>query len=73
MSNRGPANPLGPSAEHETPDAARSRILRPELERRLRFLDETDDSVFGRFTAVDWAVCTILSFVLPLVIVWLAA
>ena len=72
MSKRGPQDPLEPAAERRTPGDARERILWRELERRLEFLEQTDDSVFGGFTAVDWTVCTILFFVLPLVIVWLA-
>ena len=72
MSNRDPGQPLESSAHREAQGDARARILWPELERRLEFLEQADDSVFGGFTAVDWTVCTILFFVLPLVIVWLA-
>jgi len=53
-------------------DDPRSQILQRELERRLEFFDAADDAVFGHFTSVDWAVCTILFFALPLLIVWLA-
>lgn len=71
MSQTEPEGTLATSSEESETDH-RSRILHRELERRLEFFDEADDEVFGRFTAVDWAVCTVLFFVLPLVIVWLA-
>jgi len=66
-----------PQENHITPSdegarGARSRLLHRELERRLEFFDDTDESVFGRFTTADWVLCTILFFVLPLVIAWLA-
>jgi hypothetical protein len=51
----------------------RSEIIRRELQRRLELLEETDDAAFGRFTALDWVVCSLLFFVLPLLIVWWAA
>ncbi|MCP3956649.1 MAG: hypothetical protein GY719_02230 [bacterium] len=44
----------------------REEILHEELERRLAFLEEEDDSVFGEFTTRDWVLCTLLFFVLPL-------
>jgi len=71
MSNQEPQEDFVTSSE-EGDVAARSRILHRELERRLEFFDDADESVFGRFTTVDWVLCTILFFVLPLVIVWLA-
>ncbi len=49
----------------------RDKILHEELERRLDFLETSDDSVFGAFTTVDWIVCTLLFFVLPLLIMGL--
>ncbi len=51
----------------------REEILHQELERRLSFLEETDDSVFGEFTTVDWVLCTLLFFALPLLMLGLAA
>jgi len=51
----------------------RSAILHRELERRLKLLEETDDSVFGEFGLLDWLVCTILFFLLPLLILVVAA
>jgi hypothetical protein len=48
--------------------ARRETVLREELERRLDFLETSDDSVFGEFTTLDWIVCTLLFFVLPLLI-----
>jgi hypothetical protein len=51
----------------------REEILHEELERRLVFLEESDDSVFGEFTTVDWVLCTLLFFVLPLLVLgWMA-
>lgn len=49
----------------------RDRILHEELERRLDFLETSDDSVFGAFTTVDWIVCTLLFFALPLLVLGL--
>jgi len=66
-----PERPAATATECED-NSARSQILRRELERRLEFFEEADEEVFGRFTAIDWAVCTILFFAIPLVIVWLA-
>lgn len=53
--------------------ARRETVLRDELERRLDFLETSDDSVFGEFTTLDWIVCTLLFFVLPLLIMGLMA
>jgi len=55
--------------EHEDRDA----ILKEELERRLQVFAEHDDADFGRFTHLDWAICTVAFFLLPLLIAWLAA
>jgi len=55
----------------ETESARRERILHEELERRLGFFESSDDSDFGAFTAVDWLICTLLFFVLPLLILGL--
>ncbi len=51
----------------------RERILHEELERRLVFLEEADDSVFGEFTTLDWVLCTLLIFALPLVVLGIMA
>jgi hypothetical protein len=65
--------------DHEAPpkgavrDDRHSQIIRRELDRRIALLEETDDAVFGRFTALDWAVCSICFFLLPLLIAWWAA
>jgi len=53
--------------------ARRETVLREELERRLDFLETSDESVFGEFTTLDWIVCTLLFFVLPLLIMGLMA
>jgi hypothetical protein len=46
----------------------REEILHEELERRLVFFEENDDSVFGEFTTLDWVLCTLLFFALPLLV-----
>ncbi len=46
----------------------REEILHQELERRLIFLEEADDSVFGEFTTRDWVLCILLFFALPLLV-----
>jgi len=51
----------------------REEVLREELEERLVFFEETDDAAFGKFTALDWLVCTLLFFVLPIVTLALLA
>lgn len=51
----------------------RAEILRRELEHRLQFFEESDDSVFGAFTTLDWVLCTLFFFALPLLIIVLAA
>jgi hypothetical protein len=51
----------------------RERILHEELERRLAFLEEADDSIFGEFTTLDWVLCTLLFFVLPLLVLGVMA
>ena len=55
------------AADHDR----RAEILREELERRLDFLEKSDDSVFGAFTTLDWLLCTLLFFVLPLLLLGL--
>ncbi len=62
------------SAQQPEPDPElRSAILHRELERRLRLLEETDDAAFGEFGLLDWLVCTILFFLLPLLILVVGA
>lgn len=52
----------------ESEFARREKILHEELERRLDFFESCDDSEFGAFTTVDWLICTLLFFLLPLLI-----
>jgi len=65
------ASPGESSADSESMDP-RSQIIHRELERRLREFDDLDDAAFGEFTGVDWTICTLLFFVLPLLIAWWA-
>ncbi len=51
----------------------RTEILRHELERRLEYFEQNDDSAFGAFTTLDWILCTLFFFALPLLVVVLAA
>ena len=51
----------------------RSNALREELERRLALLEQAEESTVGPFTALDWLLCTLLFFALPLLILGLAA
>ncbi len=60
-------SPSGAATDEMSHDR-REQVLREELERRLRFLEQTDDSAFGDFTALDWLLCTLLFFVLPLLL-----
>ncbi len=53
-----------PGASH----GRREEILREELERRLVLLEEADESACGEFTTLDWILCTLLFFVLPLLV-----
>ena len=57
------------SAQHER----REKVLREELESRLELLEESDESIFGAFTTLDWVLCTILFFFLPLLMLVLVA
>ena len=52
--------------------AAAETIVR-ELERRLAALSAAEDSDFGRFTSLDWAICVAGFVVLPLLLFWWAA
>lgn len=58
-----------PSRSSET---LRSETLNAELERRFEIFERIDDDEFGRFTGVDWAICTVAFFVLPILIAWWA-
>ncbi len=49
-------------------DARQEEILHKELENRLTFLEESDDSVFGEFTTLDWILSTLFFFALPLLV-----
>ena len=50
----------------------RDEVLARELQRRIEIFDEIDDDEFGRFTAVDWTICTVFFFVLPILVAWWA-
>ena len=69
------ATDLGPNrpgrATVNTEHDRHAEILRQELERRLEFLETSDDSVFGSFTTLDWLICTLLFFFLPWLILGL--
>jgi hypothetical protein len=64
---------MRPRGDHprEAESARREKILREELERRLEFFESCDDSELGAFTTVDWLICTLLFFLLPLLILGL--
>jgi len=47
-----------------------SELLRAELERRLAWMDDADESEFGGFTRLDWWICGVCFCVLPLLMVW---
>ena len=44
-----------------------------ELVRRIEELEATDEAAFGHFSAMDWIVCTVFGFVLPLLCIWRCA
>ena len=50
----------------------RAEVLGAELERRLEIFETIDDDEFGRFTRVDWVICTLGFFVLPILVAWWA-
>ena len=50
----------------------RDEVLAKELQRRIDVFEEIDDDEFGRFTAVDWTICTVFFFVLPIFVAWWA-
>jgi hypothetical protein len=45
-------------------------VIREELERRVALFDQLEDAKFGRFGAADWALCTAVFFVLPILVAW---
>jgi hypothetical protein len=67
--DRAPGAALSP--DHELA-RHRESVIRAELERRVELFDELEDAAFGEFGAVDWTVCTVVFFVLPLLIAWWA-
>jgi hypothetical protein len=64
MSSNFPDQP-GAGDEAEARDA-----LVEELERRIEEIEALDDTEIGSFTAWDWAICVIGSFVLPAIAIW---
>ncbi len=57
-------------------DAVASRerqVLQRELERRLRLLNDADETEFGSFTALDWCVTLFCFLLLPILLVWFGA
>ncbi len=48
------------------PDNPRAR----ELERRIEELESHDEAEFGRFTTLDWTICIVFGFALPLLAFW---
>jgi hypothetical protein len=63
-----------PSRDDTSPrDARETELLTRELERRLTWISRADDDEFGRFTRLDWWICTVFFLVLPVVAVWWAA
>ena len=57
------------STDRET---LRAEVLADELERRLEIFETIEDDEFGRFTRVDWVICTLGFFVLPILVAWWA-
>ncbi len=51
----------------------RIEALRDELDRRLEFFETAEESSFGPFTALDWLLCTLFFFALPVIVLVLAA
>ncbi len=58
-----------PSSSQESA-SHRERVIREELERRIALFDQLEDAKFGRFGAADWALCTAVFFVLPILVAW---
>ncbi len=61
------------NADGQSPHERRTEALREELDRRLEFFESADESVFGAFTTVDWILCTLIFFALPLIVLALVA
>jgi hypothetical protein len=62
----------GSASRRQLRDELRDEVLARELQRRIEIFDEIDDDEFGRFTAVDWTICTVFFFVLPILVAWWA-
>ena len=58
------------SANGEDAPDPETAIIHEELNRRLELLDSLEDSEFGEFTTLDWTLCSVLFFFLPLLIAW---
>ena len=54
-------------------DERESELLRSELERRLAWMSDADETELGSFTRLDWWICGVCFFLLPLVLVWWVA
>ena len=54
-------------------DERESELLRSELERRLAWMSDADETERGSFTRLDWWICGVCFFLLPLVLVWWVA
>lgn len=52
---------------------AERQFLFEELKRRIETFEHTDEEAFGHFSAFDWLVCVIGSFVLPAIVAFWAA
>ncbi|HEU4401845.1 MAG TPA: hypothetical protein VFT43_07045 [Candidatus Polarisedimenticolia bacterium] len=66
----GPPHPPSYTATH---DGETHAVIVRELERRLHLLDGADETIFGRFTALDWVVCVAAFVVLPVLLFWWGA
>ena len=62
-----------PPEETGLRDERESELLRSELERRLAWMSDADETEFGSFTRLDWWICGVCFFLLPLVLVWRVA
>lgn len=54
-------------------DEREYELLLRELERRLAWMSQADEAEFGEFTRLDWWICSICFFALPLLVVWWVA
>jgi hypothetical protein len=52
---------------------AERQFLVEELKRRIELIEHADDTTFGRFSAFDWFVCAMGSFILPAIVAFWAA